>query len=59
MAADVIRTVGVAPTFRNIVILGAIIMIRTALSWSLVVEMEGRWPWQPVTVESSALKALE
>lgn len=52
VAADVIRTVGVSPTFRNISILGAIILIRTALSWSLVVEMEGRWPWQPVTGET-------
>jgi uncharacterized membrane protein len=57
VAADVIRTVGVAPTFRNIAILGAIILIRTALSWSLIVEMEGRWPWQPATGESSELKA--
>ena len=57
VAADVIRTVGVAPTFRNIGILGAIIIIRTALSWSLVVEMEGRWPWQPTPRESSELKA--
>ena len=57
VAADVIRTVGVAPTFRNIGILGAIIIIRTALSWSLAVEMEGRWPWQPVRGESSELKA--
>ena len=59
VAADVIRTVGVAPTFRNIGILGAIIMIRTALSWSLAVEMDGRWPWQLATGESSELKALE
>jgi len=57
VAADVIRTVGVAPTFRNIGILGAIIIIRTALSWSLVVEMEGRWPWQSATGERSELKA--
>jgi len=57
VAADVIRTVGVAPTFQNIGILGAIIVIRTALSWSLVVEMEGRWPWQPATDRNSELKA--
>lgn len=57
VAADVIRTVGVDPTFRNIGILGAIILIRTALSWSLVVEMEGRWPWQPATNENSEMKA--
>ena len=56
VAAEVIRTVGVEPTFRNIGILGAIILIRTALSWSLVVEMEGRWPWQPATHEHSELK---
>ena len=49
VAADVIRTVGVAPTFRNIGILGAIIVIRTLLNWSLVVEMEGRWPWRLAT----------
>ena len=48
VAADVIRTVAVAPTLPSIGILGAIIVIRTVLSWSLVVEMEGRWPWQPV-----------
>ncbi len=46
VAADVIRTVGVTLSFQSIGILGAIIVIRTALSWSLVVEMEGRWPWQ-------------
>lgn len=57
VAADVIRTVGVAPTIQNISILGAIILIRTALSWSLVVEMEGRWPWQPITGETPELKA--
>jgi uncharacterized membrane protein len=47
VAADVIRTVSVAPTLSNIGILGAVILARTFVSWSLVVEMEGRWPWQP------------
>lgn len=46
VAADVIRTVTTAPTFANIGMLGAIILTRTFLSWSLVVETEGRWPWQ-------------
>src|SRR5277367_6531287 len=49
VAADVIRTVGVGPTLSNIGVLGAVIAARTFLSWSLVVEMEGRWPWQPAT----------
>lgn len=46
VAADVIRTVITAPTFTNVGILAAIILTRTFLSWSLVVEMQGRWPWQ-------------
>jgi uncharacterized membrane protein len=50
VAADVIRTVTLAPTFTNIGILAAVILTRTFLSWSLVVEMEGRWPWQPAPV---------
>jgi uncharacterized membrane protein len=57
VAADVIRTVGISPTFRSIAMLGAIIVIRTVLSWSLVVEMEGRWPWQAASDQSSAAKA--
>lgn len=48
VAADVIRTVILPPTLTNIAVLGAVVLIRTFLSWSLVVEMEGRWPWQPV-----------
>ncbi len=53
VAADVIRTVAVAPTLLNLGILGAVVLVRTFLSWSLVVEMEGRWPWQPATGPSS------
>jgi uncharacterized membrane protein len=49
VAADVIRTVTTELTLTNIGTLGAIILTRTFLSWSLVVEMEGRWPWQPAT----------
>ncbi len=47
VAADVIRTVTIAPTFTSIGILALVILTRTFLSWSLAVEMEGRWPWQP------------
>ena len=46
VAGDIIRTVGVAPTMANVLILAIIVMIRTFLSWSLDVELEGRWPWQ-------------
>ena len=46
VAADVVRTVALEPTLINVAILGLLVIIRTFLSWSLSVEMEGRWPWQ-------------
>lgn len=46
VAADIIRTVAIAPTFQSVGVLGLIVVIRTFLSWSLEVELEGRWPWQ-------------
>ena len=52
VAADVIRTVTTATTFTNIGFLAALILIRTFLSWSLAIEMDGRWPWQPAPVTS-------
>jgi uncharacterized membrane protein len=46
VAADVVRTVVLEPTLQNVIILGLLVVIRTFLSWSLVVEIEGRWPWR-------------
>jgi len=46
VAGDIIRTVAVSPTLGNVVILGLIVLIRTFLSFSLEVELEGHWPWQ-------------
>lgn len=46
IAGDIIRTVVVSPTLRNVLVLGIIVLIRTFLSWTLQVEIEGRWPWQ-------------
>jgi uncharacterized membrane protein len=57
VAADVIRTVTMTLTFTNIGILAAVILTRTFLSWSLTVEMEGRWPWQPAPVASPEVTA--
>lgn len=44
VAADIIRTVAVTPTFESAGVLGIIVVIRTFLSFSLEVELEGRWP---------------
>jgi uncharacterized membrane protein len=46
IAGDIIRTVVIAPTMENVVILALIVLIRTFLSMALQLEVEGRWPWQ-------------
>lgn len=47
VAADIVRTVALEATLESVAILGLLVLIRTFLSWALVVELEGRWPWQP------------
>jgi uncharacterized membrane protein len=47
VAGDIIRTVGISPTFSSVGVLGLIVLIRTFLSVALQVETEARWPWQP------------
>jgi uncharacterized membrane protein len=46
VAGDIIRTVAVSPTFAGVGVLAVIVLVRTFLSFSLEVELEGRWPWQ-------------
>jgi uncharacterized membrane protein len=46
VAADIIRTVAVRPTYESVGVLGLIVLIRTFLSFSLELEITGRWPWQ-------------
>lgn len=47
VAADIIRTVALEATLESVAVLGLLVLIRTFLSWALIVEIEGRWPWQP------------
>ena len=47
VAADIVRTVALEATIQSVTVLGMLVLIRTFLSWALVVEIEGRWPWQP------------
>jgi uncharacterized membrane protein len=58
VAGDIIRTVAVAPTLQNVLVLGLIVIIRTLLSTSIQVELEGRWPWQPPRTEQPATDSL-
>jgi uncharacterized membrane protein len=45
IVADIIRTIVVEPTVESVLVLGAIVIIRVLLSFSLEVEMDGVWPW--------------
>ena len=46
VAGDLIRTVAVAPTLDNVIVLGLIVLIRTFLSFSLEIEIDGTVPWK-------------
>lgn len=47
VAGDIVRTVVSAQTYESLGLLAIVVLIRTFLSMSLFVEVEGRWPWQP------------
>ncbi|TLM84086.1 DUF1622 domain-containing protein [Pseudarthrobacter sp. NamE5] len=57
VAADIIRTVAVTPTFESVGVLAIIVLIRTFLSFSLELEITGRWPWQKETPQSGSAVA--
>ena len=46
VAADIIRSVALEPTFQSVGVLGLLVAVRTFLSWSLEIEITGMWPWQ-------------
>ena len=46
VAADIVKTIAVQPTLMSLSVLAGLILIRTFLSWALVLEIDGRWPWQ-------------
>jgi uncharacterized membrane protein len=50
VAGDIIRTVTASPTLTNVAVLAGIVLIGTFLSVALMVETEGRLPWQPTQV---------
>ncbi len=54
VAADLVRTVAVAPTLTNVLVLGLIVLIRTFLSFSLETEIEGVVPWRRAATTSGA-----
>ncbi len=55
VAGDLIRTVAVAPTLDNVIVLGLIVLIRTFLSFSLEIEIDGVPPWRKATVSGATV----
>ena len=53
VAADLVRTVAVQPTLESVTVLGAIVIIRTVLSFSLETEIEGVAPWRRATLSGA------
>lgn len=51
VVADVIETITVEPTLASMGVLAGLVVLRTVVSWTLTLEIEGRWPWQPAEAE--------
>ena len=59
IVADIIRTIVVEPTVESVLVLGAIVIIRVLLSFSLEVEMDGVWPWARWRLAGTAATGTE
>jgi len=57
VAGDVIKTVAIEPTRESVVVLAIIVLVRTVLSLSIDVEIDGRWPWRAAEQEALARAA--
>ena len=54
VAGDIIKTVAIDATFESVIVLAIIVLVRTILSISIDVEIDGRWPWQAARQEAVA-----
>ncbi len=57
VAADLVRTVAIAPTLENVAVLGLIVLIRTVLSFSIEIEIEGVAPWRRALMSGAGVIA--
>ena len=46
VAADIVKTIAIELTFTSLGLLAGLVVVRTFLSWTLVLEIDSRWPWQ-------------
>jgi uncharacterized membrane protein len=56
VAADIVKTIAIELTFTSLGLLAGLVLVRTFLSWTLVLEIEGRWPWGRELVPMSIVR---
>jgi len=56
VAADIVKTIAIELTYTSLGLLAGLVVVRTFLSWTLVLEIEGRWPWQRELLPANALR---
>ena len=57
VAADIVKTIALEASLMSLGVLAGLVLVRTFLSWTLVLEIEGRWPWQRERSRSLAVAA--
>jgi len=56
VAADIVKTIAIELTFASLGLLAGLVVVRTFLSWTLVLEIEGRWPWRRELLPMNAVR---
>ena len=59
VAADIVKTIAIELTFTSLGLLAGLVVVRTFLSWTLVLEIEGRWPWRRQALAEGALSRTD
>ena len=59
VAADIVKTIAIQLTFSSLGLLAGLVVVRTFLSWTLVLEIEGRWPWRRELLPTSAIHGTD
>ena len=59
VAADIVKTIAIELTFNSLGLLAGLVVVRTFLSWTLVLEIEGRWPWRRQALAEGALSRTD
>ena len=59
VAADIVKTIAIELTFTSLGLLAGLVVVRTFLSWTLVLEIDGRWPWQRELMPRSVVRDSE